>query len=46
MMPREPGVSHGQFSRYEQGSSEIGAAVLLSKQYFDTASIVRDACLQ
>jgi transcriptional regulator with XRE-family HTH domain len=26
---RELGVSQGQLSRYEQGSSEIGAAVLL-----------------
>jgi DNA-binding transcriptional regulator YiaG len=26
---REIGVSQGQLSRYEQGSSEIGAAVLL-----------------
>ena len=26
---RELGVSQGQLSRYEQGSSEVGAAVLL-----------------
>ena len=26
---RELGISQGQLSRYEQGSSEIGAAVLL-----------------
>jgi hypothetical protein len=26
---REPGISQGQLSKYEQGSSEIGAAVLL-----------------